>query len=582
MLVDQGQVERDPTGGWRATSDLTAVTIPATVHALLAARLDRLPLALREVLEAASVVGKTFYPDAMAVLLEDRVDLEESVEDLSRADLICAVMTDFPGHDAYTFTHLLTRDTAYQALPKARRAALHEATARWLSAEGADGTVTDVVTFHLEQAAGYLNELGQPNPALAEEAARLLLAAADRVLALGDPGSAVRLVHRAERLVPTPSRLQAEIALTGSLAAYEAADHQSARQLADRVEHIGADLNDDTLVWWGRLQNASIRFWTDPSVQVDHIFTLTAQAIDTLNQTGDDLGLAMAYELRGGAYNLLGELRAAAADGTQGLRHAHRIGRAGADRGLLGWILAPGNYGEQSLADMQQLIEGITAEYTNDPAVERTFADIRAFQIAVHGHLEEAIELMRERSQLALDKGSITEAAGWLHEGVAWCQRWGGDPAAAADTMATADALREGVGETGSRSTLLAHLALVLAQLGRDAEAQTALGKSRLITLDNDRINQIFYAATAGLLLAHQGDSEGSEVQFIESLRIANMTEFLPITGEVWFTRSLARGSLDDPVGALTAAREALARFERKGFIPLIQTSLARIADLTG
>ena len=103
-----------------------------------------------------------------------------------------------------------------------------------------------------------------------------------------------------------------------------------------------------------------------------------------------------------------------------------------------------------------------------------------------------------------------------------------------------------------------------------------------MITLDNDRINQIFYAATAGLLLAHQGDSEGSEVQFIESLRIANMTEFLPITGEVWFTRSLARGSLDDPVGALTAAREALARFERKGFIPLIQTSLARIADLTG
>ena len=91
MLVDQGQVERDPTGGWRATSDLTAVTVPATVHALLAARLDRLPLALREVLEAASVVGKTFYPDAIAVLLDHRVDLEESVARVvaSGPDLRC-------------------------------------------------------------------------------------------------------------------------------------------------------------------------------------------------------------------------------------------------------------------------------------------------------------------------------------------------------------------------------------------------------------------------------------------------------------------------------------------------------------
>ena len=322
-------------------------------------------------------------------------------------------MTDFPGHDAYTFTHLLTRDTAYQALPKARRAALHEATARWLSAEAADGTVTDVVTFHLEQAAGYLNELGQPNPALAEEAARLLLAAADRALALGDPGSAVRLVDRAEPLVPTPSRLQAEIALTGSLAAYESGDHQSARQLADRVEHIGADLNDDTLVWSGRLQNASIRFWTDPSVQVDDIFTLTAQAIDTLNQTGDDLGLTMAYDLRAGAYNLLGQLRAAAADGdarvaprppNRARRPRPRTSRLDPGPRQL-WRTIPRRHATANRRDHSRVRE----RPGRGPGPSLTPA---AFQLAYHGHLGEAIERMRERSQLALDTGLHHRSSG--------------------------------------------------------------------------------------------------------------------------------------------------------------------------
>ena len=206
MLVDQGQLEPDPAGGWVPTADLAEVTVPATVHALLAARLDRLAPALREVTDAASVVGKMFYPDAVAVLLDHPDGLDDSVQGLVRADLIAPGTTDFPGHDAYAFTHLLTRDTAYQALPKGRRAVLHEAMARWLSGAAGDGTA-EVVAFHLEQAAGYLTELGQPDPALAEEAARLLQAAADRALALGDAGSAVGLVGRAERLVPDPSRL---------------------------------------------------------------------------------------------------------------------------------------------------------------------------------------------------------------------------------------------------------------------------------------------------------------------------------------------------------------------------------------
>ena len=176
--------------------------MPATVQALLAARLDGLPPPLRDVVDAASVIGKTFYPDAVAVLLNSAAELSESTQALMRADLIASTATDLPGHDAYTFTHLLTRDMAYRMLPKTRRAGLHLALARWLQQDQGGGVSPEVVAFHLEQAASYVAELGRPDLALAEEAARMLLAGADRALALGDISAAAGLARRAEELAP--------------------------------------------------------------------------------------------------------------------------------------------------------------------------------------------------------------------------------------------------------------------------------------------------------------------------------------------------------------------------------------------
>ena len=125
-------------------------------------------------------------------------------------------------------------------------------------------------------------------------------------------------------------------------------------------------------------------------------------------------------------------------------------------------------------------------------------------------------------------------------------------------------------------------MALVLVQLGRDYEAQTSLTQSQAISADDDLINDITHAATRGLLLAHRGDSEGSEEQFAEGLRIAHTTEFLPAQAELWLARSLARECLGDAGGARIAAREALECFERKELVPPIRIARARIAELLG
>ncbi len=69
-----------------------------------------------------------------------------------------------PASDAFRFRHLLIRDAAYDALPKAERATLHERFAVWLEEHAPTLVELDeIVGYHLEQAAGYADELGHPS-----------------------------------------------------------------------------------------------------------------------------------------------------------------------------------------------------------------------------------------------------------------------------------------------------------------------------------------------------------------------------------------------------------------------------------
>ena len=73
--------------------------------------------------------------------------------------------------------------------------------------------------------------------------------------------------------------------------------------------------------------------------------------------------------------------------------------------------------------------------------------------------------------------------------------------------MARAAELLGSVGETGARCTTLAELALMLARLGRDDEAQAACAESLAIAQDNDLLTDMYLAAAQGLLMARQGDA---------------------------------------------------------------------------
>ena len=149
-LVDVGVLERRD-GDWAVRGEEATISMPDTVYAVLAARLDRLPPLEKAALQAAAVVGRVFWSSPVVALLdgeEPDFDLLEE-RDLIRGNPSSALADD----REYVIKHALTREVAYASIPKARRGRLHAALAGWLeeSALGGDERAS-LLAYHYSQA----------------------------------------------------------------------------------------------------------------------------------------------------------------------------------------------------------------------------------------------------------------------------------------------------------------------------------------------------------------------------------------------------------------------------------------------
>ena len=142
MLVDDGLVR--PEGGvWVATASLEAVRIPPTINALLGARLDRLAPDVRAVAERASVIGRVFdRATVVGVSPEtERGAVSGHLATLVGTELVVPLDGGSTDPERFQFRHILIRDAAYAALPKASRADLHERLAGWIEQSRVIGSV---------------------------------------------------------------------------------------------------------------------------------------------------------------------------------------------------------------------------------------------------------------------------------------------------------------------------------------------------------------------------------------------------------------------------------------------------------
>ncbi len=247
MLVNDGALKREGDR-WTTAVDLAALDMPPTIHALLAARIERLRPEDRTVLERAAVIGRQFSRAAVAHLLPRGItDLDARLESLRRSELIEPDAAWFLGEPALRFHHGLTRDAAYRRVLKGTRAELHARLADWIETRvGQVGMAIEhdeTLGWHLEQAHQHLRELGpldELGRTLGERAARYLGAAGRRALARDDLPVAANLLGRSLNLLDAADQTRADLALDWCEALLSAGDvGPAAKAIAELERFIG-------------------------------------------------------------------------------------------------------------------------------------------------------------------------------------------------------------------------------------------------------------------------------------------------------------------------------------------------------
>ncbi len=204
VLLDEGALVRNGTA--KLTKPLSALRIPPTVQAILAARIDRLPPEERELLKTLAVIG-TEFPLA---LVRQVVDLPaERIDSMLSALQTGEFIYEQPAalDVEYTFKHALTHDVAYNSLLIERRKFLHERAGQALESMFA-GQLED----HLDQLAHHYSRSNNVDKAVeylgrAGQQALQRSAYADAIIRLT---AAIDLL---KRLPESPERIQRELLL---------------------------------------------------------------------------------------------------------------------------------------------------------------------------------------------------------------------------------------------------------------------------------------------------------------------------------------------------------------------------------
>ena len=206
MLMNRGQLEQ-ANGSYRVVGEIDTLAVPETLHALVASRIDGLEPAERELVQNASVLGKTFVIEAIAsVSGTANDDLEPILGALVRKEILFLESDPRSAERGqYGFLQDLVRHVAYETLAKRDRKARHLAAASFFETSwvGREQEVVEVVASH------YLTALElEPD---AEEANQLratvretLARAGERAASLGANAEAATAFARAAELADEP------------------------------------------------------------------------------------------------------------------------------------------------------------------------------------------------------------------------------------------------------------------------------------------------------------------------------------------------------------------------------------------
>jgi class 3 adenylate cyclase/tetratricopeptide (TPR) repeat protein len=560
-----------------------AVTVPPTIQALLAARLDQLDPAERVVLERGSIEGRMFHRGAVQALSPNEAQLVGPLTALVRRELLRPDKAQFPGEDAFRFRHLLIRDAAYDALPKSTRAELHERFATWISNRGADLVeVDEIVGYHLERAYRYRVELGPADTAalaLSERAAERLAAAGTKAAARSDMRAATSLLARAIDLLPSHDARRLSLLPTFGNALREAGQwDRAARVLTEAVEG-GLATGDRRVAADGAVALIELRLHTDSSTRHEAVRLELADAARIFEELGDEAGLARALGLAGQVRFWAGEVTSATEELERAALHAHTAGDRLQEIQILRWVLMALEHGSTPVVLALERVEQVRGRVEGDRGAEVTLMKCQARLEAMRGSFDVARGLIARAKELAEQLGLEVSAAG-VRCAEAEVELLAGRPAAAERAIRPAVEWLERIGDQGHFVTQAPVLADALFAQGRGEEAAPLIELAAEWAMVDDMDAQIGWRRTQAKLLAHRSHFENPERLAREAIELAGRTDFLDVHARALEDLAEVLCLAGRPQESLAELEHAISLHEQKGNVASAARTRALLESL--
>ncbi|TML27919.1 MAG: hypothetical protein E6G26_07890 [Actinobacteria bacterium] len=288
--------------------------IPDSVQAVLAARIDLLDDADKAALQAAAVIGRTFWTGPIYELVGEHAPDLATLE--GRDFIRRRAASSLEGEVEYVFKHALTREVAYNGLTKARRARLHADFARWLEAMGGGRDEHAPLLAHHYAEAVRPEDVdvawpdgGDELDTLSAKAVTWLSRAAEAAMSRYELQDAVALLERAIPLAEDQGRLWRRIARAHALNydgdalmhAFERALDLTVdeRQRADTYAELAFENALRSGMWRRRPPQDVVAAWTSRALagvqprSPEHAKSLVARAMGGFPDAEENAALAL-------------------------------------------------------------------------------------------------------------------------------------------------------------------------------------------------------------------------------------------------------------------------------------------------
>jgi tetratricopeptide (TPR) repeat protein len=533
---------------------------------LLAARLDRLPVQERAVLERAAVAGKEFGRTAVLRLSDEveRAEVDALLLSLARKDLLTAK----PGReDAYRFRHVLIRDAAYAGIPKELRAQLHERFADWAARTNAGraGELDEIVGYHYEQAFLYRQQLGPLDDnarSLAGRGGRLLGAAGRRAFARDDAPAAVNLLDRALALATEQDPARLELMRQLSSALWSLGEIARAEALLNGLLDAASASGDKRYELYGALQQSSWRSIRDPEIGWRETAAIAEEAIRVFEELHDDVGLAQAWRELAATFAYRGNFAQAVEASERAVKHARLAGSAreesrSADHLCMALLHGP-THVDDAIVRTELMLENVGGNALLHANVTAGLAELKAMQTDFEEGRALCVQArsIYERLGLRLGLAGLMQVNGTI-------ELLAGEPEAAEAILRESHALVVGItGFYGYHSLLLSR-ALYLQQ--RYDEARTLVDEAVALSRTQEIESQVNWRLLKGPLVARAGDTREAEKILAKALTLVAETDALNLQARAQAALAEVLHLSGRTEEADEATRAAIELFERKG-----------------